>query len=227
MNKKVTKILDDLLKLLSYICLVILFIVAIFLLFYIVSNQIARSKGVKPIVSIYSIVSESMIPAIEVYDMVVDTRVTDESSLKVGDIITFKTDFIDTQGYTITHRIFKIDNDNGITKYYTKGDNNSVIDAGFITFDEIEGKVKFIIPDLGKLQVFISSKFGWLLIVFIPALGIIMMDIYRLIKVYRIKNQIESIPRLKEVDIVREKEDNKKIRAVLERAEKVNSKNEK
>lgn len=227
MNKKVTKLFDNLLKLLSYICLVILFVITIFLLFYIISNQVARSKGAKPLVSIYSIVSESMLPAIEVYDVVVDIRVTDESSLKVGDIITFKTDFIDTQGYTITHRIFKIDSDNGETKYYTKGDNNSIIDDGFITFDKIEGKVKYIIPDLGKMQVFISSKFGWLLIIFIPALGIIMMDIYRLIKVYRIKNQIESIPRLKEVDLVREKEENKKISAVLERARKINRKNEK
>lgn len=227
MNKKViNKIGDCLIKLLSYICLVILLFVAVFLVFYITTNQIAKNSGTKPLVSIYTIVSESMIPKINVYDVIIDTKVDNEDDLAVGDIITFNSDFIDTEGYTITHRINNIVVENGVTKYYTKGDHNNTVDEGYITFDKIVGKVVFIIPSLGKIQAFISSKFGWLLIIFIPAAGIVLMDIYKIIKIYRIKNQIEDIPRIKEIEIVREKEEDKKIRAVLERASKVN-KNEK
>ncbi|MBO5475660.1 MAG: signal peptidase I [Bacilli bacterium] len=211
MSKKGIKgILDFIIKLLSYICLVVLFLIAVFLIFYIVTNQVAKNKGENPLISVYTIVSESMVPTIDVYDIIIDTRVNDPSSLKEGDIITFRSNFIDTDGYTITHRIISIDNTSGETRYYTKGDHNSRQDEGYITFDNIVGKVVYIAPKIGKIQAFVSSKFGWLLIIFIPAVGIIIMDVFRLIKVYRIKNQIESIPRLKEVDKVREIEKNKK-----------------
>lgn len=211
MSKKgIKEILDFIIKLLSYICLVVLFLIAVFLIFYIVTNQVAKNKGENPLISVYTIVSESMVPTIDVYDIIIDTRVNDPSSLKEGDIITFRSNFIDTDGYTITHRIISIDNTSGETRYYTKGDHNSRQDEGYITFDNIVGKVVYIAPKIGKIQAFVSSKFGWLLIIFIPAVGIIIMDVFRLIKVYRIKNQIESIPRLKEVDKVREIEKNKK-----------------
>lgn len=217
MSKKgIKEILDFIIKLLSYICLVVLFLIAVFLIFYIVTNQVAKNKGENPLISVYTIVSESMVPTIDVYDIIIDTRVNDPSSLKEGDIITFRSNFIDTDGYTITHRIISIDNTSGETRYYTKGDHNSRQDEGYITFDNIVGKVVYIAPKIGKIQAFVSSKFGWLLIIFIPAVGIIIMDVFRLIKVYRIKNQIESIPRLKEVDKVREIEKNKKAIEKLE-----------
>lgn len=223
MSKKGIKgILDFIIKLLSYICLVVLFLIAVFLIFYIVTNQVAKNKGENPLISVYTIVSESMVPTIDVYDIIIDTRVNDPSSLKEGDIITFRSNFIDTDGYTITHRIISIDNTSGETRYYTKGDHNSRQDEGYITFDNIVGKVVYIVPKIGKIQAFVSSKFGWLLIIFIPAVGIIIMDVFRLIKVYRIKNQIESIPRLKEVDKVREIEKNKKAIEKLEKELKKN-----
>lgn len=223
MSKKgIKEILDFIIKLLSYICLVVLFLIAVFLIFYIVTNQVAKNKGENPLISVYTIVSESMVPTIDVYDIIIDTRVNDPSSLKEGDIITFRSNFIDTDGYTITHRIISIDNTSGETRYYTKGDHNSRQDEGYITFDNIVGKVVYIAPKIGKIQAFVSSKFGWLLIIFIPAVGIIIMDVFRLIKVYRIKNQIESIPRLKEVDKVREIEKNKKAIEKLEKELKKN-----
>ena len=92
----------------------------------------------------------------------------------------------------------------------------------YFTFDNIVVKVVYIFPKLGNIQAFASSKFGWLLIIFIPAVGIIIMDVFRLIKVYRIKNQIESIPRLKEVDKIREIEKNKKEIEKLEKELKKN-----
>jgi signal peptidase len=223
MNKKGFKRISDIvLKILSYICLVVLFLVACFLIFYIIINQIARNNNTNPIISIYTIVSESMIPNIKVYDAVVDVRVNDESELKVGDIITFNSDFIDTNGYTITHRIVGIDTSNGRTLYYTKGDHNAIQDEGYITFDNITGKVKFIIPNLGYLQAFVTSKLGWLIVIIIPAFIIILADVIRLFKVYRIKNQIEEMPRLKEVEMIREQEKNKKVRALLEKSRKIN-----
>lgn len=198
------------------------FFIAAFLLYFIISNQLAKTTGSKPLISLYTIVSPSMEPTIMVYDVIIDTRVTKDEDLKIGDIITFYSNTIDTGGYTVTHRIEDIYESNGIKYYTTKGDNNIDADSGIITIDNIVGKCRFVIPSIGKMQMFITSRAGWVLIILIPALGIIIIDIKKLIKIFRIKEQIEDIPQIKEVELIREKEENKKLRAVVEEANRLN-----
>lgn len=223
MNKMDYKeVLSKIMSILSYICLIALFLIATFLLYFIISNQVAKTKGDKPAISLYTIVSPSMEPTIMVYDVIIDTKVKSDNELKIGDIITFYSNTIDTGGYTVTHRIVDIYKNNGIVYYTTKGDNNMDNDAGLITIDNVVGKCKFIIPSIGKMQMFITSRAGWALIILIPALGIILMDIKKLIKIFRIKEQIEEIPQIKEVELIREKEENKKLRAVVEEANRMN-----
>lgn len=222
MNKGFKVVLSKVMNFLSYICLVILFFIAAFLLYFIISNQLAKTTGSKPLISLYTIVSPSMEPTIMVYDVIIDTRVTKDEDLKIGDIITFYSNTIDTGGYTVTHRIEDIYESNGIKYYTTKGDNNIDADSGIITIDNIVGKCRFIIPSIGKMQMFITSRAGWVLIILIPALGIIILDIKKLIKIFRIKEQIEDIPQIKEVELIREKEENKKLRAVVEEANRLN-----
>lgn len=223
MNTKDIKLtLKKVLAVLSYICLAILFFIAILLAYYIIASQIAKSKGTKPAISLYTIVSPSMEPKIMVNDVIVDYKIQDENSLKIGDIITFYSDVIDTGGYTVTHRIHDIYEKDGVRYYVTKGDNNSDVDAGLITKKNIVGRVKFIIPKIGKLQTILTSKWGWTIIILIPAIAIILVDIKSIIKVYRIKGQIEEIPKIREVDIVIEKEEDKKLRAVVEEANRMN-----
>ncbi len=222
MNKGFKVVLSKVMNFLSYICLAILFFIAAFLLYFIISNQLAKTTGSKPLISLYTIVSPSMEPTIMVYDVIIDTRVTKDEDLKIGDIITFYSNTIDTGGYTVTHRIEDIYESNGIKYYTTKGDNNIDADSGIITIDNIVGKCRFIIPSIGKMQMFITSRAGWILIILIPALGIIIIDIKKLIKIFRIKEQIEDIPQIKEVELIREKEENKKLRAVVEEANRLN-----
>lgn len=223
MNEKgIKKIFAKIISILSYICLAILVLIALFLLYFIISNQIAKIKGTKPFISLYTIVSPSMEPNINVYDVIIDVRVDEDNDVKQGDIVTFYSDSIDTGGYTVTHRIHNIYDTSGVRYYITKGDNNQNPDDGTITIDNIVGKVRFIIPALGRIQFFVSSKFGWIIVILIPALGIILADIKKLVKIFRIKEQIEEIPKLKEVEIIREKEEDKKLRAVVEEANKIN-----
>ncbi len=222
MNKGFKVVLSKVMNFLSYVCLVILFFIAAFLLYFIISNQLAKTTGSKPLISLYTIVSPSMEPTIMVYDVIIDTRVTKDEDLKIGDIITFYSNTIDTGGYTVTHRIEDIYESNGIKYYTTKGDNNIDADSGIITIDNIVGKCRFVIPSIGKMQMFITSRAGWVLIILIPALGIIIIDIKKLIKIFRIKEQIEDIPQIKEVELIREKEENKKLRAVVEEANRLN-----
>ena len=219
-----TKFINSILKILSYFALALLFIVAVILVFYIATNQIARMNKTQPIVGLYTIVSPSMEPTINVYDVILEFRVEDEKELEVGDIITFYSDMIDTGGYTVTHRIMDIKENEDVKCYITKGDNNQTEDDGCIKFDKIVGKVEYVIPKLGKVQFFLSSKIGWICVILIPALGIIIMDIIKINKIVKIKKEIEVIPQIKEIDKVREKEENKKVRALIEKADRINKK---
>lgn len=224
MKKGIKGFLGKIGKIISYICLAVLFLVACFLLFYIINNQIARMKNEPAFINIFTIVSPSMEPNIKVYDVIIEFKVNDESDLKVGDIITFYTDEIDTGGYTVTHRINEINVINGKRRYITKGDNNQSVDNGFITYKDIVGKVKYILPGVGRIQFFISSRLGWFLIILIPAMGIIIMDIIKLKRLFKIKKQLENIPNMEQIEQVREKEENKYFKALIERANRINGK---
>ena len=227
MAKKIDskKLLSTLSTVFSYVALVVLFVVATFLIFYIASNAIAKATKKRPIISLFTIVSPSMEPYIMVYDVIVDTRVSNENSLKVGDVITFYSSSIDTGEYTVTHRIQEIIESPEGRKYITKGDNNQNVDAGYITFKDIVGKERFKLSGLGRVQVFIASKFGWLIIILLPALGIIIFDIFKLKKIYNIKREIEDIPQVKAVSRVRETEENKKLRSLTSKATRMNKNN--
>ncbi len=225
MNKEgIKKWVDLFIKGLSYLCLIVLFLIAIFLIFYIVSSQIARSKGKPAYINLYTIVSPSMEPNIKVYDVILVKRVKNESDLKIGDVITFHTNVYNTGGYTVTHRIYDILKEEDGTKYITKGDNNQRPDDGEISFKDIVGKEQFKIAGLGRIQFFIASKLGWLFIILLPALAIILMDIIRLKRIIKIKKEIEDIPTVNRIEHVREIEENKRITALLERARKFNRK---
>lgn len=182
-------------NIISWTILVLLLLVAGFLLYYVISAQVYSAKGEKytPKLSLYTIISPSMTPNINVYDIIIDERVDDFSKLGVGDVITFISTSSISNGMTITHRIVDIIETEEGTKYKTKGDNNLTADYALVTQDKIIGKVKFRIPQLGRIQFFLSSKGGWLLIILIPALIIILSDVLKLVKLLNIKKRVKQI----------------------------------
>lgn len=91
----------------------------------------------------FVITTNSMEPSIKHGDAVL-TKKPKEKNLKEGDIITFNRD-----NEAITHRILRIDKEEGSTYYVTKGDNNNVEDKRKVSFDDIEGKKIITFPKLG------------------------------------------------------------------------------
>lgn len=179
--KMIIKILN-----IMFITLVSLFLIC--MLFYVISGKIAEKKGKNPLYGFYTIISSSMEPTINVYDVVL-VKKTSASKLKNGDIITFYSNnsyFGDTP---ITHRIVKKDGNN----FVVKGDNNQNEDNDKVSPDNIIGKVILIIPSLGKLQFFLASKKGFVLAIIIPALIIITYDIYKIINVIILKSKLSKL----------------------------------
>lgn len=232
MNKKEQKskltIIGLIGNIISWTMLVLLIIVAVFLLYYIISTQLHATKGDKfaPKYSMYTIVSPSMTPNINVYDIVIDKRVDDFSELQIGDVITFISTSSISNGMTITHRIVDIIETNEGTKYKTKGDNNLTADYSLVTQDKVIGKVKFRIPQLGRIQFFLSSKGGWLIIILIPALIIILSDVFKLIKLVNIKKRVKNIEEdAKEEELSLKDQKDKELRKQQELKEKLKNKN--
>lgn len=179
----------------SWTLFTLLAIVACFLIYYFIASQLYSIKGKKyePIFSLYSIMSPSMTPNINVHDVIVDVKVSDPEDIKVGDVITFISNVNETKGMTITHRVVSVIKDkDGHYSYQTKGDNAPAEDSGSVDYESILGKVALKIPKLGKIQLIFSNSTGMILILTCISLFIILKGLVkRLLAKYPQLNQLK------------------------------------
>ena len=175
------------------------FLIMILVFLVIIINFIDQKNNLKKgipkpaLVSAYTIVSPSMVPNINVLDVIITTRVSDPSKIKVGDVITFNSTDYRSSGVTVTHRVKKIEKtSDGKYLFTTKGDANNTEDATRQPFSSIYGKVLLRLPKLGYIQYILSSVLGWVLLIIVPTVLIIGADIIKIIKT------IKNAPNLKD-----------------------------
>ena len=135
--------------------------------------------------SLMTCLSGSMEPTLLIGSVVV---VKPFQEYQVGDIITFKKPGQDTP---TTHRIVEKEFENGLVQFVVKGDANEDPDSEPVKKEEVLGKVLFSIPYLGYLAQFARTKFGFVLLVSLPAAVIIFGE------VLKIKKEIERLRRKK------------------------------
>ena len=123
--------------------------------------------------------SDSMSPTFDQGDLIV-IKTCDTSKLQVGDIVTFHT-IIENQYALNTHRIESIDELNGMRSFTTKGDNNDVADTRIISDGDIVGQYVFKIPGMGKVMDFLSSTWGFLIVIVLPMLLFFIYQVYHLV----------------------------------------------
>ena len=174
-----------LVSVMSYAIFIFLLLVGGTLLLYIADIKIRAMKGdySAPTFNAYVVLSGSMLPEIQIKDIVVTKKVAEEE-LEIGDIITFISPDTRFGGISITHRIVDkfYDESLGSYSYRTRGDNNNVADSALVPNDNILGKVILKIPKLGYLQDILSSKGGLIIVVLIPCLIILSYDIMKMFK---------------------------------------------
>ncbi len=178
----------------SWTIILILIIVSVFLAYYFIASNIysAKGAGYEPAVSLYTIVSPSMVPNINVYDVVLVNKVRDPSEIEKGDIISYNSsDFREGEVISVTHRVVDvmIDN-NGNYSYITKGDNNYTRDPVPVNYSSIIGEVSLRIPRLGEVQFFLASEIGWIIVVIIPALFVIIKAVIRITRLAELGKRI-------------------------------------
>lgn len=176
--------------------LIFLLIVGSFMFYYNIKSKQYEKRGERytPPFGLYTIISGSMEPNVKVYDVVCSKDIDDLSKIKVGDIITFISTWDLSFGKTVTHRVVSISKTtSGDYQFTTKGDANDSVDGAVVTQDNFVGKVIFRIPQLGRIQFLLAKRVGWLLVVFIPAMAIIILDIIRIIKLHLIREKLKKI----------------------------------
>jgi signal peptidase len=169
----------------SYSIFIFLMLIGGTLLLYIADIKIRAAKGdyTAPAFNAYVVLSGSMLPTIEIKDVVVTKKIA-EDRLEIGDIITFISPDPRFGGISVTHRIIEkiYDETQGVYKYRTQGDNNNVADGTPVSNDYILGKVILKIPKLGYIQDILASKGGLIIFVLIPCLAILSYDIMKIFK---------------------------------------------
>ena len=188
-NVKVLKKKENFFKftisVLSYALFIWLLLIGGTLLLYVADIKIRAAKGdySAPVFNAYVVLSGSMLPHIEIKDIVVTKKIPAEE-LEVGDIITFIAPDSRYGGISITHRILDkyYDESLGSYTYRTKGDANNTADSALVPNENILGKVILKIPKLGYLQDLLSSKGGLIFVVLIPCLVILSYDIMKILK---------------------------------------------
>lgn len=184
----------------SYAVFMWLILIGATLLIYLADTKIRAAKGdfTPPKYNAYVVLTGSMLPEIQVKDVVV-TKKVEGKDLEVGDIITFLSSDKRISNIIVTHRILNKYYDASTEKYtyQTKGDNNNTPDFTLAEDSNVIGKVIFKIPKLGYVQELLASRGGLIIVILIPTAAVLSYDIVRLIKNIARKKKKKSITIIK------------------------------
>ena len=100
------------------------------------------------------IATDSMTGEINKGDAIIYTRYEGQT-INEGQVVVFE-----KSKTKVVHRVVAVENINGVTRYYTKGDNNSDIDKGYITDADIIGLTNLKIAYIGFPTVWIREIFS-------------------------------------------------------------------
>ena len=126
-------------------------------------------------VKLYVVLSGSMEPSIRTGSVVL---IKHSREYTVGDVITFNSSGnVET---VVTHRITSISEDNGITKYETKGDANDASDFDLVLAPDVLGRILLSIPWLGYPVSFAQTQVGFILLIVLPVTIIIYGEILKI-----------------------------------------------
>ncbi len=138
--------------------------------------------------------SGSMQPKIQTGSVVL---VHKNSNYAVGNIVTYQ---LPKSQSSVTHRIIKAVNINGVTEYTLKGDANNSPDAFPVPKSMIIGKVNHVIPYIGYVISWVKTLPGLIILVLIPAAIIVYQELSN------IKKEIAKIYAARKLAVVVAKE---------------------
>lgn len=150
-------------------------IVIIFVICIIFIQRVSNNKVTLGGISMYTVVSESMKPKYEIYDMLIAKKV-DSSTIKVGDDVVYMGEKSTLKDKIVTHQVIKKDYKNGKYIFQTKGINNDIADP------EIEGRqiLAVVVSKsniLSMISHVVNNSYGFYFIIFVPFVILLFFEI--------------------------------------------------
>lgn len=159
----------------AIVTLFIIFVVSIIFIQRISDNKITLGG-----ISIYTIITPSMVPKYNVGDMVITKKVS-PSSLKVNDDAVYMGEKNDFKDKIVTHQIINIESKDGKLYFHTKGINNDLEDP-LVSEEQIMGKVIYKSFLLSFISKIVNNSYGFYFVIFIPFTILVAMEIIDIIE---------------------------------------------
>lgn len=166
-ENKVLRILLMVLKAITSL-LIILIVSIIFV------QRISNNKVTLGGYSIFTIVTESMVPKYEVGDMLIAKKVPLDD-IKVGDDLVYLGKEGTFNGKVVTHQVIDIERDGDKYLYHTKGIANTLEDP-VVSQSQVYGVVITKSNILSFLSKIVNNIYGFYFIVFIPFAVMIFLE---------------------------------------------------
>ena len=158
-----------------------LILVSVFVLLSVVltpAGQVPQVLGY----SVFRVMTGSMEPEIR-EDSLLLVKKTPPEDIAPGDVISFFSPDPMLEGAVNTHRVVRIEKENGRTQFITKGDANVIEDIYPTDASALVGRVVFQSYGLGKTVSLLANPLVFGIIILLPLLVILLMNLYRAVRI--------------------------------------------
>ena len=167
-NNKVLRLLAMIIK--AIVSFFIIIVVSIIFIQRISDNKLTLGGY-----SIYTIITESMVPKYNVGDMVIAKKIP-ITELKVNDDIVYLGNKNDFAGKIVTHQIIEIEKKGNELYFHTKGIANMIEDP-LVEENQILGKVIMKGTILSLISKIVNNPYGFYFVIFVPFAILLVMEI--------------------------------------------------
>lgn len=161
-----------------------LFIVLIVSIIFV--QRISNNKVTVGGYSVFTIITESMVPKYQVGDMLLSKKIP-TSEIKVGDDVVYMGKSGTFEGKIVTHRVVKIEKKGNELEFHTKGIANTIEDP-VVSENQIYGVVTTKLSILSLLSKLVNNIYGFYFIIFVPFAVMIFLEVIDIIHEKEKKN---------------------------------------
>ena len=132
--------------------------------------------------SVFRVMTGSMEPEIR-EDSLLVVQKTPPEDIAPGDIISFFSPDPMLEGAVNTHRVARVEKENGRIQFITKGDANVIEDTYPVDASALVGRAVFKSYGLGRVVSLLANPLVFGIIILLPLLVILLMNLYRAVRI--------------------------------------------
>lgn len=141
---------------------------------------------------VYTVVTGSMSPEIEVGDVIISKKYTSDYDIKVGDVISYIGKSGDIAGKLITHKVVSVEKLDDEIKIVTQGTANSTADPE-ITDKDVASVMVYKTVVISFLRRVLNNPFGFVFLYILPVVAFLAWTLYDGIRAAKAARKTETV----------------------------------